>query len=62
MSLKFLFLSSGFNSFLFSGMSKALSVRGVDSNRMHIFIINIPTFHARYRGYVFITNGFHKFC
>jgi hypothetical protein len=44
-------MSPGFNSFLCSGMSKALSVcvGGVGGHKMHIFTANIPIFHARYR-------------
>jgi hypothetical protein len=53
MTLEFLLISLGFNSFLCSGTSKALSVcvceGGVGSHKMHIFTVNIPTFHARYR-------------
>jgi hypothetical protein len=33
----------------------------VDGHKMHIFTANIPTFHARHRRYVFITNEFHEF-
>jgi hypothetical protein len=33
----------------------------VGGNKMHIFTANIPTFHARYRRNVFITNEFHEF-
>jgi hypothetical protein len=49
MALEFLVMSSGFNSFLCSGMSKALSVGGVGGNKIHIFTANIPTIKARYR-------------
>jgi hypothetical protein len=34
----------------------------VGSHKMHIFTTNIPTFHARYRRYMPITNEFHEFC
>jgi hypothetical protein len=33
----------------------------VGGHKMHIFTANIPTFHARYRRYVPITNEFHEF-
>jgi hypothetical protein len=49
MALEFLLMFSGFNSFLCSGTSKALSVGGVGGHKMHIFTANIHTFHARYR-------------
>jgi hypothetical protein len=39
-----------------------LSRNGVWHHKMHIFTTNIPTFHSRYRRYVFITNKFHEFC
>jgi hypothetical protein len=39
-----------------------LGVGGVVGYKMHIFTINIPTFHSRYRRYVLITNEFHEFC
>jgi hypothetical protein len=34
---------------------------GVGGHKMHIFTTNIPTFHARCRRYVPITNEFHEF-
>jgi hypothetical protein len=43
MALEFLLMSPGFNSFLCSGTSKALSVGGVGGHKMHIFMTNIPT-------------------
>jgi hypothetical protein len=45
-------------------MSKTLSmcVGGVGSHKMHIFTVNIPTFHSRYERKVLITNEFHEFC
>jgi hypothetical protein len=49
MALEFLLMCLGFNSFLRSVMSKALSVEGVGGQKMHIFTTNIPIFHARYR-------------
>jgi hypothetical protein len=49
MALEFLLMSPGFNSFLCSGTSKALSVEVVRGHKMHIFTANIPTFYARYR-------------
>jgi hypothetical protein len=67
MALESLLMSPGFNSFLCLGMSKDLSVcvgvwGGVGGHKMHIFTTNIPTFNARYRRYVLITNKFHEFC
>jgi hypothetical protein len=50
------------NLFFCSGMSKTLSVGGDGGYKMNIFTVNIPTFHARYRRYVLITNEFHEFC
>jgi hypothetical protein len=35
---------------------------GVGGPKMYIFTANIPTFHARYRKWVLITNEFHEFC
>jgi hypothetical protein len=61
MTLEFLLMSPGFNSFLCSGMSKALNVGCVSGHKMHIFTANIPIFHARYRRWVLITNEFHEF-
>jgi hypothetical protein len=49
MTLEFLLMSPGFNSFLCSVMSKTLGVGGVDGHKIYIFIVNIPTFHAKYR-------------
>jgi hypothetical protein len=34
----------------------------VGGHKMHIFIVNIPIFHSRYRRYVLIINEFHEFC
>jgi hypothetical protein len=34
---------------------------GVDGHKMHIFIVNIPIFHSRYKRYVLIINEFSKF-
>jgi hypothetical protein len=34
----------------------------VGSHKMHIFTVNIPTFHSRYRRLMLITNKFHEFC
>jgi hypothetical protein len=34
----------------------------IGGHKMHIFIANITTFHARYRRLVLITNEFHEFC
>jgi hypothetical protein len=34
----------------------------IDGHKIHIFIVNIPTFHARYRRWMPITNEFHEFC
>jgi hypothetical protein len=64
MALEFLLMSPGFNSFLCSWTSKALSVcvSGGGGHKMHIFTANIPIFQARYRGYVLITNEFYEFC
>jgi hypothetical protein len=47
MALEFLLMSLGFNSFLCSGTSKALSVGDFGGHKMHIYTANIPTFHAR---------------
>jgi hypothetical protein len=62
MALEFLLMSLEFNSFLCSGTSKALSVWGIGGHKTHIFTTNIPTFHARYRRLVPITNKFREFC
>jgi hypothetical protein len=61
-ALKFLLMSPGFNSFLLLRDEKNYKCGGVDGHKMHIFTINIPTFHARYRRYVPITNEFYEFC
>jgi hypothetical protein len=59
-------MSPGFNSFLLlkdEQNSKCVCVGGgVGSHKMHIFTINIPTFHSSYRRDVLITNEFHEFC
>jgi hypothetical protein len=34
----------------------------VDGYKRHIFTINIPRFHSRYKRYVPVTNDFHEFC
>jgi hypothetical protein len=39
--------------------TECLSVGGY---KMHIFTVNIPTFHSIYKIYVLITNDFHEFC
>jgi hypothetical protein len=33
----------------------------IGDHKIYIFIVNIPTFHARYRRYVPITNELHEF-
>jgi hypothetical protein len=48
--------------FFCSRARKTLSVGGVGSHKMHIFTVNTPTFHSRYRRYVLITYEFHEFC
>jgi hypothetical protein len=59
MALEFLLMSLGFNSFLSDEPSSMCG--GVGGPKMHIFTANIPTFHARYRRWVLITNEFHEF-
>jgi hypothetical protein len=54
MALEFLLMSPGFNFFILlrdKQNSKCVCVGGggVGSHKMHIFTINIPTFHSRYR-------------
>jgi hypothetical protein len=64
MALEFLLMSPGLILFFCLGTRKTLSVYvgGVGGHKMHIFTTNIPTFHARYRRLVLITNEFHEFC
>jgi hypothetical protein len=62
MALEFLLMSLGFNSFLLLRNEQNSECGGVGSYKMHIFTVNIPTFHSRYRRYVPITNEFHEFC
>jgi hypothetical protein len=65
MALEFLLISPRFNSFLFSGTRKTLSVcvwGSVGGHKMHIYTAKMLTFHVRYRRYVLVTNEFHKFC
>jgi hypothetical protein len=62
MSLEFLLLSPGFNSFLLPrDEQNSKWGEGVGGHKMHIFIVNIHIFYLRYRIYVLITNEFHEF-
>jgi hypothetical protein len=50
MTLEFLLMSPGFNSFLLlRDEQNSKCVEGVDGHKMHIFTANIPTIHSRYR-------------
>jgi hypothetical protein len=53
MALEFLLMSPGINSFLLlrdEQNSKCVCVwGGVGGHKMHIFTVNIPIFHSRYR-------------
>jgi hypothetical protein len=47
MTLEFLLLSPGFNSFLLlRDEQNSKCVGGVGGHKMHIFTTNIPTFHS----------------
>jgi hypothetical protein len=50
MALEFLLMSLGFNSFLLlRDEQNSRCVGGVGGPKMHMFTINIPIFHSRYR-------------
>jgi hypothetical protein len=50
MTLEFLLMSTGFNSFLLLRDEQySKCVGGVGDHKMHIFTANIPIFHSRYR-------------
>jgi hypothetical protein len=49
MTLEFLLMSPGFNSFLLLRDGQNSKCGGVGSHKIYIFTANIPTFHARYR-------------
>jgi hypothetical protein len=49
MTLDFLLLSPGFNSFLVLRDEQNSKCGGVGGHKMHIFTSNIPISHSRYR-------------
>jgi hypothetical protein len=49
MALEFLLMFIGFNSLLLLRDEQNSKCGGISGHKMHIFTVNISTFHSRYR-------------